>query len=47
MGTLYKNGQYWVFSYRENGKNIPISMDGLKGDLSKDQQKKLKRKYET
>ena len=46
MGTLYKNGQYWVFSYRENGKNIPISMDGLKGDLSKDQQKKLKRKYE-
>jgi integrase len=46
MGTLYKNGQYWVFSYRENGKNIPISMDGLKGDLSKDRQKKLKRKYE-
>jgi len=46
MGSLYQNGLYWRFSWRENGKNETVGLDGLKGPLSKDQQKKLQRKYE-
>ena len=47
MGTLYQNSGYWRFSWREDGKNKSIKLPKeLKGDLSKEDRKKLKRKYE-
>ena len=45
MGTIYKNGKYTYFSYRENGKNIPISLGDL-GTLTNGRKKELKRKLE-
>ena len=47
MGSLYQNGPYWIFSWRENGKNLTTQLPKeLKGDLSKEDRKRLKRKYE-
>ena len=45
MGSLYRNGKYTYFSYRENGKNIPISLGDL-GNLTNGRKKELKRKLE-
>ena len=45
MGSLYKNRQYWVFSFRSDGKTEYVQLGDL-GDLSKQDRKELKRKYE-
>jgi len=47
MGTLYQNGVYWRFGWREDGKNKSVKLPPeLKGDLSKEEYKVIKRKYE-
>ena len=43
MGSIYKNGKYTYFSYRENGKNICISLGDV-GTLSNGYKKYWKRK---
>ena len=45
MGSLYRNGKYTYFSYRENGKNFSISL-GKIPTLTNGRKKELKRKYE-
>ena len=42
MGSIYKNGKYTYFSYRENGKNICISLGDV-GTLSNGDKKYWKR----
>lgn len=46
MGTLYRNGKYTYFSYRENGENKTISLGDI-GVLTNGKKKDIKRKLES
>jgi len=45
MGSLYRNREYWVFQYYSNGNREYVQLGDL-GDLTKQDRKELKRKYE-
>ena len=45
MGTIYKNGKYTYFSYRENGENKYVSLGDI-GTLTNGKKKEMKRRLE-